>query len=130
MVLFHYFLWLSSIPLHILPQLFLKIFLNLFFSWREISLRCCVSFCHTTTESVIIMCLSSASYASLLPHPTPLGRHRAADGTPCAHSASPALSFTCGRVCMSALLSQFLPPSPSPAASTGPFSTSASLFLP
>ena len=30
--------------------LFLKLDLNLFFSWRIISLQCCVGFCHVTTQ--------------------------------------------------------------------------------
>ena len=46
-----------------------------------------------------------------LPHPTHLGHHRA----PVLYSRFPqAIYFTHGSVCMSNLISQFIPPSPSP----------------
>ena len=69
-------------------------------------------------------------FLSLLPRPTPLGHHRATSRAPCAVQQLPTSWSTHTSVYMSKLLSQFIPPSPSPAVSTRPFSASASLFLP
>ena len=44
-------------------------------------------------------------------------------------SSPPAVCLTHGSVCLSVLLSQFVPPSLSPTVFTGPFSMSVSLFL-
>ena len=60
------------------------------------------------------------------PHPTPLGHHRVE--FPVLHSNFPlAVYFPRGHVCTSTLLSQLIPPSPSPAMSTHLFSTSVSM---
>ena len=58
------------------------------------------------------------------PHPSPPGHHSTQLSSPLA------VCFTQGSGCTSMLLSQFTSPSPSPAVSTRPFSTSASSFLP
>ena len=72
--------------------------------------------------------LEPPSYPTL-PHSTPLGHHRALNWTPCAIQQSPtSICFTHSSVCMPILLSQFVPPFPSPPWSTSLFS--ASLFLP
>ena len=67
-------------------------------------------------------------------HPTPyhtLGRHRAPSWAPCAVDSFPLASyFTHGSVYTSGLLSRFVLPSSSPALSTSPFSTFASIFCP
>ena len=72
------------------------------------------------------------SWASFPPHhPTPLGHYKAPGWAPCVIQQLPLASyFTPGNVYISQLLSQFIPLSPSPAMSTSPFSTSASLFVP
>ena len=55
---------------------------------------------------------SPASHPHTNSHPTPLGHHRAPSQTACLHSSCPlAFYFTQGRVYMSVLLSQFVPPS-------------------
>ena len=71
--------------------------------------------------SAIQQCESVITIPSLLslpfsppPDPTPLGRHRAPGLTPCDIQQHPTSYFTHGSVCMSMLLSQFIPPSPSP----------------
>ena len=65
----------------------LFLFFNLYFNWRKIALQC-VGFCHTTSKSIIIIyilysiyILSLLSFLSL-PHPTPLGHHRAPGWAP------------------------------------------------
>ena len=65
------------------------------------------------------------------PHPTHLGHHRARAELPVLYSRFPlAIYFTHGSVYMSFLISQFVPPSPSPAVVTCRFSMSVSVFLP
>ena len=67
------------------------------------------------------MCIYIPSLLSLptTPYPTPLGLHRAPGcqaGLPVLYSSFPlAVYFTHGSVYMPVLLSQFIPPSPSPA---------------
>ena len=64
------------------------------------------------------------------PHPTPLGGHRALSWVPCVYRSFLLASyFTQGRVYVSMLLSQFIPPSPSPRVHSL-FATSAQLLLP
>ena len=58
-----------------------------------------------------------------------IAEHPAELPAPC-NSFPSALYFTCGSVCVSVLLSELVPPSPSHSVSTSPFSTSQSLFLP
>ena len=52
-------------------------------------------------------------------HPTPLRYHRAPGWPPCVIEQLPTIRFTHDSICMPMLLSQFVPPSPSPAVSTG-----------
>ena len=68
----------------------------------------------------------------LPPHPTPLGCHRAPRfELPASYSTFPlAVSLTYGDVCVSMLLSQFIPPSPSPTVSISLFCLSACPLLP
>ena len=62
-----------------------------------------------------------------LAHPTSLGCYRALGGAPCVTQQPPTTSyFMCGKVSISILLSQFVPPCRFP----GLFSMSTSLFLP
>ena len=100
------------------------------FNWRIIALQCCVGFCHTITESATSIHMSLPSWTSLLPTP----RSRLLQSTvfelPVLHrSFQLAVCFTYRNGHVSALLSQFAPPSP-PAVSTSLSSVSASLFLP
>ena len=64
-------------------------------------------------------------------HFTHLCKHRAPSWAPCARQQLPtSYYFTQGRIYMSIIVSQFIPPSSSPPVSTSPFFTSSSLFLP
>ena len=55
-------------------------------------------------------------YPTPPPHPTPLGPHRASGWTPWRYSSFPlAVCLTHGNIYMPVLISQFVPPSPSPA---------------
>ena len=63
-------------------------------------------------------------------HPTPLGHRKHQTGLPVLYISFPlAISFTHGSICMSMLLSQFAPPSPSPTVLTSLFSKPVSLSL-
>ena len=79
-----------------------------------------------------LICSLGPPSQSLPLHATPLGHHRAPSWAPCwLYSSFPlAIYFTQGHVYMPILISQFVPPFPSHPVSTGPFSISASLFLP
>ena len=77
------------------------------------------------------MCISSlfSCPPSRMPPLWVIAEHQA--GSPVLYGSSAlAIWFTHGSAYMSVLLSQFVPPSSSPAVSISPFSTSASLFLP
>ena len=63
------------------------------------------------------------------PHSTPLGHHRAPSRAPCAMQQLPTVCSVHGRVCMSLLLFQLVPPSPSCPVSTSPFSTSVRIAI-
>ena len=83
---------------------------------------------------VVLVCAvqqcGSAVSDSPLPHPTPWAITGHWAELPVLYSSSPlALYFTHRSVCMSLLLPQLVPPSPSPAVSMRPFSMSESLFL-
>ena len=81
---------------------------------------------NTNQPQVYICPLPVQLRSHLLPHSTPLSCHRA----PVLCSNFPlAICFTYGNVYVSVLLSQLIPPSPSPNLTASPFSTSASLFL-
>ena len=78
------------------------------------------------------MCTYIPSMLELPPTlpPPHLGHHRGQAEFPLLYSRFPlAIYLTHGNVHMSTLTSQFIPPSPSPAMFTCPFSMSASLFL-
>ena len=97
-----------------------------FFNWRRIALRYCVVFCHTTMQVS-----RNYTYITCLPSSHPSRSSDCQAGVPALYSSfQPAIYFTRGSVCMSALLSPFVPPSPSLIVCISPFSTSASLFLP
>ena len=84
-------------------------------------------------KSTIFIHILPPSWASLPScHPTPLGYHRAPGWAPCVihTNFSPVTYFKHGGVYILMLLSPFLPLSPSPTASTTPFSISESPFLP
>ena len=74
-------------------------------------------------KSATVTYVAPPSAASLPPHPIPLGPHRAPAWAPCVTQRLPAIYFTRDSVHLSALLSQFIPPSPSLAVSTSLFST-------
>ena len=106
----------------------LSFFILLFFHWSTIVLQCCVGFCCMTA-------LISYKYASV---PSPLSFPPISPIPPLlvttAHrTESPRLyiqQFHTHCVYRSMPLSQFIPSSPSPTASTSLFSIFATLFLP
>ena len=85
---------------------------------------------HESAISIHTSPPSGTSLPPLLPSHI-LGHHRALSWVPRATNCFPlAFYFTHDSICMSVLLSQFVPPSPAPPVPTSLFSTSASLFLP
>ena len=91
------------------------------FNWRIII----VGFCHTT---MWISCMYSCIPFHLSFPPQSRSSQSPALSPLCYEAAS--VCFTRSHVYMSVLLSQFVPPSPSPAVSTDMFSMSASSLLP
>ena len=134
--------------------------LDFFFNWKIIALQYCVGLCHTSTwisHRYTYVCLEnpmdrgawqatvhrvsksctqwerSHTYAPSLWNlpPTSPGCQRALGLNSPRHTANPHWLTVHTRLRhVSLLLSQFVPPSPSPTASTSPFPTSASASLP
>ena len=80
--------------------------------------KCCVGFCHTTSESAINTRVSPPSWTSL---PFPISSHASRLSVteyrvelPVLHSSFPLAAYIRGNVSVSVLLSQFIPPSPPP----------------
>ena len=71
------------------------------------------------TEHIDIYPFSLEPLSHLPPHPTPLDCHRAPDLSSLHHTANLhwLSNFTYGNVCVSMLVCQFIPPSPSPTVS-------------
>ena len=114
-------------------------FLFLFFNWWIIAIQGCIGFCiqhsaycwishtHTHIYMYVYVCSYILFLLSLPPssHILPLGCGLAQAGLPVPHGSVPLVGcFTHGGACMSVLLSQSIPASPSPAVSTSPFSAS------
>ena len=110
--------------------LFLFFIIISFFNWSMFALQLCFDFCHTRCQSTIYVHIPlHAEPPSHQPPPLRVVTiHQ--DKLPVLHSNyALTMHFTRGHVCISMLLSQFVPPSPSSAESTSPFSTSGSVFL-
>ena len=95
----------------------LATFLNLFFNWRIIALQYCVGLCHTSAW-ISPRYTHAPSLLNLPPtfHSPPLCLSQITRfELPVSYSKSPlAIHFTYGNAYVSMLLSQFVPPSPSP----------------
>ena len=113
---------------------------HLFFYWSIKTLQFCISFCCTTKWISCIYTYIRSLFAfppTLCPTTSYSPSHSSSSPrsteskSPCLFSSFPlAIYFTYGDVYMSILISQFVPPSPSPSGSACPFSTSVSLFPP
>ena len=109
-----------------LPSIWLFLFflfLKFIYNWRIIVLQYCVGFCSMSTwtsHSYIYVPPHFLEPSSHLPlHPTPLGCHRALGLSSLNYTAnSHLLSILPMVMYVSMLLSQFVPPSPSPTVST------------
>ena len=92
------------------------IFFQFIFNWKIIALHYCVHFCYTKHVSAtgIDMPLALEPPPHSPPHSTPLGHHRVPQWA-CVFSKFPlAICFTYDNIYVSMLLSQFVPPFPSP----------------
>ena len=104
-----------------------------FFNWRIIALQYWVHFCHiSVNQPRVYMCpLRFEPPSHLPPHLTPLGCLERQVELPALYSIFLlAICFTYGNLCVSMLLSQFVPASPSHTVCTSLFTMSASLLLP
>ena len=107
-------------------------FLINYFYWRIIDLQHCVVFCPTVNinQPEVYICPLPPEPPSHLPtHATPLGCHRASDLSSLHHTTHfpwPS-NFTCSNAYVAMLLSQFIPPYPSPSVSTSLFSVCISI---
>ena len=98
------------------------------FNWSIIALQYCVGFSHTTTW-ISHKYTYVPSLLNLIPPLQVVIEHQVE--LPVLHSNFPlTIFFTSGNVYVSILLSQFIPPSPSPTVSTSLFSMSVSPLLP
>ena len=84
-------------------------FILFIFNWRIIALQCCVGLCHTSTW-ISHRYTHVPSLLNLPPTSHPSSCHRAPVWAPCVIRQIPTGCFTRGRVCVSGLLSQFVPP--------------------
>ena len=92
---------------------------------------CPVEFREVTPNSTVSLISQRHLRSSLTPAPHATPQVTPGHRAPCAGQQRPSSNLLrARRVHTSVLLSPFVPPSPSPAVFTGPFSTSASLFLP
>ena len=90
---------------------YITLFKNFYF-WSTVAFQCCVSFSDTTKWISYIYRYTPPSVTPLPPSIHSLGHHRALSWAPVLHSCFPrAICFTRGSVCVSLLLSQFVPPS-------------------
>ena len=110
-------------------------FFKFIFNWKIIALLCSVGFYHATmwisSKYTYYLLHSEPHFHPTAPYPSPLGCHRAPGWTPWAiKQLSIVIYSTHGNACISVLLFQFVPPSPSLSVHTSLFSTSAFLFLP
>ena len=109
------------------------LFKFIYFNWRLITLQYCSGFCHTFIR--ISHGFTRVSYPeppSHLPlHPIPSGPSQCTSPEHPVSCIKPGLviCFTCDNIHVSMLLSQIIPPSPSPTGSKRLFYTSMSLFL-
>ena len=96
-----------------------------------IALQCCVSFCCVTAWIYCMYtCIPSLLSLNPIPHPAPLGHHRAWAELPVLYSSFLLASYyTHGSGYMSVLLSQSAAPSPSPVVSTVHCSLCLHLYL-
>lgn len=100
------------------------------FSWRIVALECRVCFCCPTSISQRYPCVPSLwKFPPVPPAPLPSGSSLSTELL-CCTAASCQLSAPHTTVSMFQRYSQFLPPSPCPAASASPLSTSAPPSLP
>ena len=118
---------------HCLTLKSIFIFKFVIFNWRIIDLQYCVCFCHTSTGiSHRYLCplpLEPPSHHS--PHSTPLVVTEIWIELLASYSKFLlAIYFTYGNTYVSVLLSQFIPPFPSPTVSISLFSMSVSPLLP
>ena len=58
-------------------------FFNLFFNWRKIALQCCVGLWYNSVNRPWLHMHPLLLNLPPLPHPTPLGHHRAPGWAPC-----------------------------------------------
>ena len=123
----HFCWWESLEDCLYLLFLFFSLLLKKYLNWRIIALQCCADFCHTTmwiSHNYIYVCVCVCmciyiitSLLSLAPNPPPSLPSRSSQEpgwAPGVTKQFPTSRFTHGSVCMSVLLSQFIPSSPSP----------------
>ena len=119
----HLFLLIQIVEFNFIFKISVQYFFNLFnFNQRVIALQYCVD----QYESAMVTCMSPPTWTSL-PSPIPFHPSRlnwAPDLNSLYHTANicQVSNFAYGNIYVSVLLSQFIPPSPSPSVSTSLFS--------